>query len=102
MSENILEPIANSLSEAFKVGLKCLYKVMNIKPYFDIVDFFKQVEFKNKKEQYPKLIKTYESPKGYTYLLSVPIGLSLDDFEKIKGALEIQLRNSIEMRDRKG
>ena len=102
MSENILEPIVDSLSEALKVGLKCLYKVLNIKPYFDIIDFFKQVEFKNKQGQFPKLIKTYESPKGYTYLLSVPIGLSLDDFEKIKGALEIQLRNSIEIRDRKG
>lgn len=102
MSENILEPIVDSLSEALKVGLKCLYKVLNIKPYFDIVDFFKQIEFKNKKEQYPKLIKTYESSKGYTYLLSVPIGLSLDDFEKLKGALQIQLRNNIEIRDRKG
>ena len=102
MSENILEPLVDSLSEAFKVGLKCLYKVMNIKPYFDIVDFFKQVEFKNKKGQFPKLIKTYESPKGYTYLLSVPLGLSLADFEKIKGALEIQLRNNIQIRDRKG
>lgn len=102
MSENILEPIVDSLSEALKVGLKCLYNVLNIKPYFDIVDFFKQIEFKNKQGQFPKLIKTYESPKGYTYLLSVPIGLSLDDFEKIKGALQIQLRNNIEIRDRKG
>lgn len=102
MSENILEPIANSLSEAFKVGLKCLYKAMNIKPYFDIVDFFKQVEFKNKQGQFPKLIKVYESPKGYTYLLSVPIGLGLADFEKLKGALEIQLKNNIDIRDRKG
>ena len=102
MSENILEPLVDSLSEAFKVGLKCLYNVLNIKPYFDIIDFFKQVEFKNKQGQFPKLIKTYESPKGYTYLLSVPIGLGLNDFEKLKGALQIQLRNSIEIRDRKG
>ena len=102
MSENILEPLVDNLSEAFKVGLKCLYKALNIKPYFDIIDFFKQVEFKNKQGQYPKLIKTYESSKGYTYLLSVPIGLSLDDFEKLKGALQMQLKNSIEIRDRKG
>lgn len=102
MSENILEPIVDSLSEAFKVGLKCLYKVLNIKPYFDIIDFFKQVEFKNKKEQYPKLIKTYESSKGYTYLVSCPLGLSLDDFEKLKGALQIQLKQNIEIRERKG
>ena len=102
MSENILEPLIDSLSEAFKVGLKCLYKVLNIKPYFDIIDFFKQVEFKNKQGQFPKLIKTYESPKGYTYLVSCPLGLSLDDFEKLKGALQIQLRNNIEIRDRKG
>lgn len=102
MSENILEPLIDSLSDCFKVGLKALYKLLNVTTYFDIIDFFKQVEFKNKKEQYPKLIKTYESPKGYTYLLSVPIGLGLNDFEKLKGALQIQLRNNIEVRDRKG
>ena len=102
MSNNILEPVANSLSEALKVGLKCLYKAMNIKPYFDIIEFFKEIDFKNKKGQYPKLIKTYESQKGYTYLLGVPIGLSTDDFLKVKGALQIQLKNNIEIRERKG
>lgn len=102
MSNNILEPVVNSLSETFKVGLKWFYKLMNIKPYFDIENFFKQIEFKNKKGQYPKLIKVYESPKGYTYLVSCPYGLGLDDFLKLKGALEIQLRNNIQIRDRKG
>lgn len=102
MSNNILEPVVNSLSEAFKVGLKCLYKLMNIKEYFDIENFFKQIEFKNKKEQYPTLIKIYESQKGYVYLLGVPCGISLDDFLKIKGALQIQLKNSVEIRERKG
>lgn len=102
MSNNILEPVVNSLSDCFKVGLRCLYKVLNIKPYFDIENFFKQIEFKNKKEQYPTLIKTYESPKGYTYLLGVPCGISLDDFLKVKGALQIQLKNSVEIRERKG
>lgn len=102
MSSNILEPVVNSLSETFKVGLKWFYKLMNIKPYFDIENFFKQIEFKNKKGQYPKLIKVYESPKGYTYLVSCPYGLGLDDFLKLKGALEIQLRNNIQIRDRKG
>ena len=30
MSNNILEPVVNSLSETFKVGLKWFYKLMNI------------------------------------------------------------------------
>ena len=102
MSNNILEPVVNSLSEALKVGLKYLYKVMNIKPYFDIIDFFKEIELKNKKGQYPTLVKIYESQKGYTYLLGVPAGLSTDDFLKVKGALQIQLKNNIEIRERKG
>ena len=75
---------------------------MNITTYFDIIDFFKQIEFKNKKDQYPTLIKIFESKKGYTYLLSCPFGLSLSDFEKLKGSIEIQLKHQVEIRERKG
>lgn len=99
---NILNPLIDGLYEATRLGLKGLYKLMNITTYFDIIDFFKQIEFKNKKNQYPTLIKIFDSQKGYTYLLSCPYGLGLSDFEKLKGAIEIQLKHQIEIRERKG
>lgn len=101
-SSNILNPIIDSLYDVGKISLKAFYNLMNIETYFDIINFFKQVEFKNKKSMYPKLIKIYESPKGYTYLLSCPFGLSINDFIKVKDALEIQLKNKITIKERKG
>ena len=102
MSENILETVVNSAFEVGKLSLKAMYKLLNIKPYYNLEDFFKKVELKNKLNQYPKLIKVFESKKGYTYLFTCPLGLSLDDFMKLKKAIEIQLKESIEIRERKG
>lgn len=101
-STNILEPIVNCTFDAAKLTGKLLLKLLNIKEHFNIEEFFKTVELKNKKLQYPKQIKIYSSEKGYIYLMSVPIGLSLEDFNKYKGSLEIQLKNKIEIRERKG
>lgn len=99
---NILEPIANSLSEVSKLGLNALYKLMNIKTYFNIENFFKTCELKNKKDQYPTLIKIYSSDKGYIFLMSCPIGLGLSDFMKVHEALEMQLKKPINIKNRDG
>ena len=101
-SQNILEPIVNYTFETVKLTGKLLLKLLDIKEYFNIEEFFKTVDLKNKKSQYPKQIKIYSSEKGYIYLMSVPIGLSLEDFNKYKGSLEIQLKNKVEIKERKG
>ena len=102
MSENIIETVVNATFEVGKLSLKVLYKLLSIKPYYNLEDFFKKVGLKNKLEQYPKQIKIYESKKGYTYLFTCPLGLSIDDFIKLKKAIEIQLKESIDIRERKG
>lgn len=102
MSGNIVETVVNSAFEVGKLSLKALYKLLHIEPYYNLEDFFRKVGLKNKQEQYPKLINIHESQKGYTYLFSCPLGLSLDDFIKLKNAIEIQLKESIEIRERKG
>lgn len=102
MSSNILEPLVVGAFDAARLSGKLLLKLLNIKPYFNIEEFFKTVELKNKKSQYPKQIKIYSSEKGYIYLISVPVGLSLADFNKYKGSLEIQLKNKVEIKERKG
>lgn len=102
MSSSILDPLVVGIFDAAKLSGKLLLKILNIKEYFNIEEFFKTVELKNKKNHYPKQIKIYSSEKGYIYLISVPIGLSLADFNKHKGSLEIQLKNKIEIRERKG
>lgn len=102
MSDNIVETLVNTTFEVGKLSLKALYKLLHIEPYYNLEQFFKKVELKNKQDQYPKLIKVYESKKGYTYLFSCPLGLSLSDFNKYKESIEMQLKEKIEIRERKG
>lgn len=102
MSRNIVETLVNTSFEVGKLSLKALYKLLHVEPYYNLEEFFKDVALKNKQEQYPKLIKVYESKKGYTYLFSCPLGIALEDFKKYKGAIEIQLKENIDIRERKG
>ena len=102
MSDNIVETLVNTTFEVGKLSLKALYKLLHIKPYYNLDEFFRKVQLKNKQDQYPKLIKVFESKKGYTYLFSCPLGLSLSDFNKYKESIEMQLKEKIEIRERKG
>lgn len=102
MSDNIVETLVNTTFEVGKLSLKALYKLLHIKPYYNLEEFFRKVQLKNKQDQYPKLIKIFESKKGYTYLFTCPIGLSLSDFNKYKESIEMQLKEKIEIRERKG
>lgn len=98
----MVELLVNSVWDAGKLAFKGLCKLLNIEPRFNMMEFFKIIEFKNKQGFYPKTINIHDSNKGYTYVLSVPKGLSLDDFKKLKGALEIQIRHKVEIRERNG
>ena len=102
MSTNLSETIVNTMFDVGKLSLKALYKLLSIKPYYNLEEFFRKVQLKNKQDQYPGLIKVFESKKGYTYLFSCPTGLGLSDFTKYKESIEIQLKEKIEIRERKG
>lgn len=99
---NIIKPFIDVAEVIGKLGLKSIYKLLKIKEYYDIEEYFKKVELKNKQEHYPKTIKIYESKKGYTYLINVPVGLNEDDFKKHKKSLEVQLKKNIEVKLKSG
>lgn len=99
---NILKSFVDIGYDAFKLSYKLIYKMLNVEEYYNIEDFFQNIEFKNKKNMYPKQIEIFTSEKGYTYLLSVPAGISLKNFNDIKGSLELQLKNKVEIRESKG
>ena len=99
---NIFTPLAAALVDVTKVTIDLLLQAFKIEPKFNIEDFFKTVELKNKREVYPTQVKIYSSSKGYTYLVSCPTGLGISDFENYKEAIEIQVRHKVEIRERNG
>ena len=56
MSGNLSEIIGKTIFDACKLSLKVLYKLLNIKPFYNMEEFFRKVQLKNKLEQYPTLI----------------------------------------------
>lgn len=102
MSGNILEPLVVGVFDVAKLSGKLLLKLLNIKEHFNIEEFFKTVGLKNKKDEYLKQIKLYSSEKGYVYLLAVPFGIGVSDLKKYQESLELQLRNKVDIRERKG
>lgn len=101
-NNNIFKTFIDAGYDAYKLSCKLIYKMLNVEEYYNIEEFFKTIEFKNKKNMYPKQIKIFTSEKGYTYLLSAPPGISLKNFNDIKGSLELQLKNKVEIKERKG
>ena len=80
MSENMFEPLGDSLAESIKVLLKCIKKVLGLNTY-DFKDLFKKIEFKNKAGEYPKLIDIREEEYFKVYIFSPPIGITISDFK---------------------
>ena len=102
MSSNILEPLVDNVIELTKLSGKLIYKLLKIEPMFDIENYFKVVELKNKRELYPKEIKRFKSKLGYTYVFSIPIGLSIEDFNKHKSSIEAQVNKPINIEFKNG
>lgn len=102
MGNNLAETIASTILDVAKLSLKVLYKILKIQEYYNLEEFFKKVQLKSKEGEHSRLIKIYESKMGYTYLFTCPVGLALSDFSKYKGAIEIQLKEKVEIRERKG
>lgn len=60
--------------------------------------FINSSKLYNNHEERPQIIKIYNSSKGTVYKLTCPIGLGIKDFEKYKDAIEVYMRNNIEIR----
>lgn len=60
--------------------------------------FINNSKLSNLNDEFPQMIKIYNSLKGTIYKMTCPMGLGLKDFEKYKDAIEIYMRNPIEIR----
>ena len=87
MSENILEPIVDSMVETSKVLIKHINKLLGLNT-LDFKQLFKELGLCNKSEQYPKLYNIINTSHFKTYQFTVPIGISIKDFEKHTEAIE--------------
>jgi len=96
MSENILKPLGDSLSESIKVLLKCTKKVLGLSTY-DFKDLFEKIGLKNNAGEYPKLVKIKDEEYFKTYIFNPPVGITINDFknkdEKISFFLGIDKNN---------
>lgn len=80
MSSNILDPIGN----AVKGYCKWFMSAWSSNDKIDFTSLFKNMNFKNKDDVYPKLIKQKEEEYYRTFMFSVPLGMSINDFKKKK------------------
>ena len=87
MSENLFEPLADSLVEAGKILIKQINKLLGLNT-LDFKQLFKELGLCNKSEQYPKLYNIINTSHFKTYQFTVPIGISIKDFEKHTEAIE--------------
>lgn len=93
MSQNILQPYFDLV---WDLGIKLFnwtfeYWLEDSKK--DLNLFFKSIKLNNKLDEFPMIIK--ESDKGY--LITIPTGLSLNDFIKYKDNMEVYLGKDIEL-----
>lgn len=89
----LLEPLINGLVSYCKWFISAWTD-----DKFDFNSYFRLVNFCNKEEQYPKVIKTYNGTKGKIYLFNIPVGLSLEDFKKHQEGIKAQLGVDFELR----
>lgn len=99
MSENLLNPIFDAV---WDMGV-LVYKLIKGKDeHFNIDKFFKDVELKNKQGVYPEVYKEFDTELGRRYILYLPTGLELNDFLKLKNALEQQINKKTEIQYKNG
>lgn len=83
---NMFLPLGNSLNECGKVLLKSIKNVLNINT-LDFKKLFEELNLCNKSKEYPRLYKIINEDYFKVYQFTLPIGLSIDDFQKHTGAI---------------
>lgn len=91
---NILAPLVDALWNY----CKWTYDVWFGDDSFNFDNFFDSVALKNKLDEKPKLLDKHKQENKNSYIFSIPDGLSLNDFEKYKEAMEQQLNNKVNIK----
>lgn len=99
MSENALQPIFDAF---WDVGVLIYRAIKGKDKHFNIDKFFKDIELKNKQGIYPTTYKEFDTELGRKYLLYLPVGLELNDFLKLKNALEQQINKKTDIKYQNG
>ena len=81
MSENLFEPLADTLVESYKLLIKCINKMLNLNT-LDFKKLFEELNLCNKSKEYPSLLKIINEDYFKVYQFTIPIGLSIKDFEE--------------------
>ena len=87
MSENIFEPLVDSMVETSKLLIKSINKLLGLNT-LDFKQLFKELGICNKSKEYPKLYNIINTSHFKTYQFTVPIGISVEDFKKHTEAIE--------------
>ena len=69
---------------------------------FDFDKFFEHIEFKNKKEIYPTVYKKYKTSIGTMYLITIPMGMELKDFQELQSQMEQQAKKKMDINYKNG
>ena len=81
-----------------KVGKLAICTVLRIEEKYDLELFFKNAGLKNGSGEMPKQKNITTGEKGDVYHLSIPDGLSSNDFSKYKLALEEKYNQKIDIK----
>ena len=81
MSENLFEPLADTLVESYKLLIKCINKMLNLNT-LDFKKLFEELNLCNKSKEYPSLLKIINEDYFKVYQFAIPIGLSIKVFEE--------------------
>ncbi|QEZ68936.1 hypothetical protein D4A35_08315 [Paraclostridium bifermentans] len=80
MSDNMIETFVDSMINSSKLLFRCVNKLLGGNTH-DFRELFEKISFKNKSDEYPKLIDFKKSDNFNLYLFRVPVGICLKDFE---------------------
>lgn len=98
-NDNVLESVFNVFWDA---GYTLFKMIVGESENFDFNKFFKDIEFKNKKEIYPTEFKNFETDLGRKYLIKLPPGMELKDFQKLQGPMEQQAKKKMDIKYKSG
>ena len=81
MSENLFEPLADSLALSCKSVVKSINSLLGLNT-LDFRKLFEEINICNKSKEYPKLYNVINQDYFKVFQFNVPIGLSVEDFKK--------------------
>lgn len=77
---NLFKPLVDTMIDSGMILLNAIMKAFNI-TYYDFKGLFRNMKFKNADEVYPTLYDRSETEYFDIFKFTVPMGLSLQDFE---------------------